>query len=136
MNHCMTQEVSSLPRECEVEDWIRSYLKNIGFEVKERAGAHGVDITASKDGRDYYIEVEGNSKPDGRPLTSSQKYTHLLRAVGQLCLRLHDNPEAVLGLALPEDDYYRKKVDELQTALKRLGVTVYIIDSDGRVEEC
>ena len=125
-----------MPKESEVEESIRRYLRDLDFEVKERAAAHGVDITASKDGRDHYIEVEGNTKPDGSPLTSSQKYTHLLRAVGQISLRLHDNPKAVLGLALPEDEYYRKKVGELQTALKKSDVTVYFVDSEGRVEEC
>jgi len=125
-----------LPKESEVEERLREHLADLGFEVKERTTKHGVDVTASKDGRDHYIEVEGSTKPDGSPLASSQKYTHLLRAVGQLCLRLHDNSEATLGLALPEDGYYRKKVDELRIALKRLGVIVYFVDSDGRVEEC
>lgn len=125
-----------MPKESEVEERLREHLAGLGFEVKTRTTKHGVDVTACKEGRDHYIEVEGSTKPDGSPLASNQKYTHLLRAVGQLCLRLHDNPEAVLGLALPEDNYYRKKVDELQTALKRLGVTVYFVDSDGRVEEC
>lgn len=125
-----------MPKESEVEERLREHLADLGFEVKERTTKHGVDVTASKDGRDHYIEVEGSTKPDGSPLASSQKYTHLLRAVGQLCLRLHDNSEATLGLALPEDGYYRKKVDELRIALKRLGVIVYFVDSDGRVEEC
>ena len=127
--------MSLLPKESEVEEKMREHLRDLDFEVKERTATHGVDIAASINGRDHYIEVEGNTKPDGGPLTSSQKYTHLLRAVGQLCLRLHDNPDAALGLALPEDEYYRNKVDKLQTALKRLNVTVYFVDSDGRVEK-
>jgi len=125
-----------LPKESEVERTMRRHLKAQGFTVEERTGVHGVDISASKDGRTHFIEVQGNTKPDGRPFTSSQKYTHLLRAIGQVCLRLNDDPEAVLGLALPEDAHYRKKVDELRTALKKLCVIVYFVDSEGIVEEC
>ena len=99
-----------LPKESEVEEKMREHLRDLDFEVKERTATHGVDIAASINGRDHYIEVEGNTKPDGKPLTTSQKYTHLLRAVGQICLRMNDDPNGVYEIVLAEDHYYREKV--------------------------
>jgi hypothetical protein len=119
--------------ESEVEGILKKHLKDHGFAVKERTSKHGVDIAAFKDGKDYYVEIEGNAKPDGKPLTTSQKYTHLLRAVGQICLRMNDDPNGVYEIVLAEDEYYRKKIDELQIALKKLCVTTYFVDSTGRI---
>ena len=123
-----------MPKEAEVENAMRRYLSNHGFTVKERPTAHGVDIEASRGEKVHFIEVEGNSKRNGSPLDPSQKYTHLLRAVGQLCLRLNDAPDAILWLVLPEDEYYMRKVAELRNGFQRLGVTVYFVRTDGKVE--
>lgn len=124
-----------MPKESEVEESVRKHLKEHGFTVIERTTTRGVDIRATKDGRNYYVEVEGNTKPDGKPLTTSQKYTHLLRAVGQICLRMNDDPEGIFYLALPEDEYYREKIDKLQLPLRKLGVRTYSVKLNGRVIE-
>ena len=122
-----------MSKESEVEGILRKHLKDHGFEVKERTRKHGVDVTAFKDGKSYYVEVEGNTKPDGRPLTASQKYTHILRAVGQICLRMNDDRNGVFELVLPEDRYYRKKISDLQIAFEKLGVATYFVDPNGKV---
>jgi hypothetical protein len=124
-----------MSRESEVEEMLRRHLKEHGFTLGERTRRQGVDVTAFKGGKTYYVEVEGNIKPDGKPLTSSQKYTHLLRAVGQICLRMNDDRNGVFQLVLAEDHYYREKVGKLQTALKKLGVETYFVDSNGKVTE-
>jgi hypothetical protein len=122
-------------RESEVEEILRKHLEAHGFVVKGRIGVHGVDVAAFKDGKAFYVEVEGNAKPDGKSLTTSQKYTHLLRAVGQICLRMKDDPNGVFELVLAEDRYYREKIDELQIALRKLGVETFFIDSKGKINE-
>jgi len=79
-----------LLREIEVENIVRQTLRKDGFSVVPRVGKHGVDIIARKNGKEMYIEVEGNKKPDGvTPLTTSQKYTHYFRAIGQLTFRIN-----------------------------------------------
>jgi hypothetical protein len=126
-------ETVRLPREKDVEVALRKHLKEHGYTVKEKAGIHGVDIVASKNGKNYYVEVEGNTNRRGNPMTTSQKYTHLLRAVGQICLRMNDEPDGTHELVLAEDEYYRKKATELQISLKKLGVETYFLDSNGNV---
>jgi len=124
-----------MQKESDVEEVLRKHLKEHGFAVKERTRKHGVDVAAFKDGKNYYVEIEGNAKPDGEPLATSQKYTHLLRAVGQICLRMNDDPIGVYELVLSEDPYYRKKIDELHTALKRLCVTTYFVNEEDKISK-
>lgn len=124
-----------MPRESEVEEMLRKHLKEHGFAVRERTGLHGVDIMASKGEKNYYVEVEGNTKPNGNPLTTSQKYTHLLRAIGQICLRMNDDPNGVFELVLAEDDYYREKIEKLRIALEKLRVTTYFAESNGKITD-
>jgi len=127
-----------LLREIEVENIVRETLLKDGFSVFPRKGIHGVDIEARKNDVSYYIEVEGNKKPisednpEGNlPLTSSQKYTHYFRAIGQLALRISEYVDGEFILALPEDEYYRKKVNATLPALRKLGVAVYFVTDNG-----
>jgi len=122
-----------MPKESEVEGLLRKHLKDHGYKVEERTSKHGVDITAFKDAKKYYVEIEGDTKPDGEPFTTSQKYTHLLRAVGQICLRMNNDPNGVYEIVLAEDPYYREKIDELQIALKRLGVATYFVNEEDKI---
>lgn len=124
-----------MPRESEVEEKVRKHLKKQGFTVITRTKIHGVDIQATKEGKSYYFEVEGDTKPNGEPLTSSQKYTHLLRSVGQICLRMNADPEGVFCLAFPEDEYYEKKIEKLKLPLKKLSVHVYSVKVNGIIIE-
>ena len=125
--------MSELPKEKDVEMALRKHLKEHGYTVREKAGIRWVDIVASKNGKNYYVGVEGNTNRRGNPMTSSQKYTHLLWAVGQICFRMNDDPEGIYELVLAEDEYYRKKIAELQTSLKKLDVETYFLDSKGNI---
>jgi len=122
----------ALLREIEVENIVREFLKKDGFAVAPRVRAQGVDIVARKNNVSYYIEVEGNKKPDGiRPLTTTQKYTHYFRAIGQLAFRISEYSGGQFILALPEDEYYRDKVNKTMPAFRKLGVIVYFVTTDG-----
>jgi len=127
-----------LLREIEVENIVRETLRKDGFSVFPRIRAQGVDIEARKNNVFYYIEVEGNKKPKSKknpkgdlPLTSSQKYTHYLRAIGQLTMRISKYVDGKFILALAEDEYYRKKVSDTLPALRKLGVVVYFVSDNG-----
>ncbi len=106
---------------------IADMLREAGYVILEHnlGRKHGVDIKAEKDGKLLLVEVEGNQKPDGKPLTSTQRYTHYLRALGQICIRITEYPKETYALALPEDRYYRRKVEQTRAALDALGVKVY-----------
>ncbi len=117
-----------LLREIEVENIVRNFLSNDGFSVVPRVREQGIDIVARKNEVQYYIEVEGNKKPDGvNPLTTTQKYTHYFRAIGQLAFRISEYLDGEFILALPEDEYYREKVNKTLPAFRKLGVIVYFV---------
>ncbi len=121
-----------LLREIEVENIVRKILADDGFLVTTRVRKQGVDIIAKKDDTSYYIEVEGNKKPKGGlPLTTSQKYTHYFRAIGQLAFRISEYNNGKFILALPEDEYYREKVTKTLPAFRKLGVDVYFVTDNG-----
>lgn len=121
-----------LLREIEVENLVRKFLQNDGFSVIPRVREQGIDIIARKDGEQYYIEVEGNKKPDGiSPLTTSQKYTHYFRAIGQLAFRISEIKEGKFILALPDDEYYKDKVSKTLLAFRKLDVIVYFVTEKG-----
>ena len=119
-------------REIDVENIVRKNLQKNGFSVIPRIKPQGIDVVARKNGVPYYIEVEGNKKPKvNLPLTTSQKYTHYFRAIGQLAYRISEYGEGVFVLALPEDEYYREKVRKTLPAFRKLGVVVYFVTTSG-----
>lgn len=125
---------SGLFREHEVEAIIRDYLQSKGVKVAPKE-SHGADIRGEdKTGQCYVVEVEGNQKPDGRPLDRSQKYTHFRRAIGQICSRMCDD-SAIYAVGVPVDDDYVKDVHATSLARRKLGLHVYLVDSDKNIHE-
>lgn len=117
---------SFLLSELDTENLIRKFLTSKKFTVKERKTPHGVDIEAAdRSGTLYFIEVEGNKKPDGRPLTSRQKYTHFLRAIGQICMRMEK--DGVYALGLPYDTYYCKYLQKTVKARLLLSLKIIMV---------
>jgi nitroreductase len=118
-----------------IEKLILYREEEVEVEVVDRKSPNGVDIQGKDNSRrNYFIEVEGNKKPNGNPLSSSQKYTHFLRAIGQIWMRMKDD-SAVYALGLPSDEYYLKKVQNMAMALRRLNLAVYWVDMDKKVRE-
>lgn len=122
----------SLFREYEIENIIRSYLQSQGIRV-DRKKYHGADIQGEdQSGRHYVVEVEGNQKPDGRPLDKRQKYTHFHRAFGQICSRLNDD-STVYALGLPFEADYIEYVHATNIARRKLDLRLYFVDNERSV---
>ena len=124
-----------LLREIKVEEAIRRYLEEDGFDVAPRISNTGVDISARKAGRTWYVEVEGNARKDGAPLKSpSARYTHFYRCVGQICRRIGEGDEkSRYAIGLPEDEKYRAYVGTVKKAFRLLDVHVIWVGGDGAV---
>jgi Holliday junction resolvase-like predicted endonuclease len=118
-----------LLNEKEVENRIRDFLKSKGFRVEERNKPQGIDIVAFDDeNKKYFIEVEGNKKPNGESLATNQKYTHFFRAIGQICMRM--NEEGVYALVLPYDKTYLNYIDKIKVAKEKLNLKIFLIEKD------
>jgi hypothetical protein len=121
--------------EDEITEIIVTHLQEKGFEIEKKTlgRKRGVDIKASKNGKSCFFENEGNKRPNQQPLRTHQKYTHLLRCVGQICLRMQDDGEYYIGL--PEDKYYREHIQKLRKALTKLTVKIVWVQENGMVKE-
>jgi hypothetical protein len=128
--------VPVLTKEINLERRLRRHLRAGGYAVQKRIKAHGPDIVATKDSQTLYVETIGNQKPSGDPLTSSQKYTHFLRMLGQIVLRLNQ-PEYRGGnfaIGIPQDSYYCRKLELILPTFRKLRVKVYVC-TRGHVNE-
>ncbi len=77
-------------------------------------------------GKLLLVEVQGNKKPNGNPLTSSQRYTHYYRCIGTLCKRINEfGEDNEFAIGLPEDHKYRLYVSRTSKALKRLKFKIF-----------
>ena len=118
--------------ESEVENIIRKFLKKLGFIVKKRVKKQGIDIEAlSKSGEEFYFEVEGSKKPNGKPLTTSQLYTHFHRCIGQICRRA--NKTSRCFVVLPKHNTYLKYSREMGEARKRLRIPFIFIENKDKL---
>jgi hypothetical protein len=92
--------------------------------MKERKQRQGIDIEAEKQAVNLIIEVEGSQKPDGKPLTGSQMYTHFYRAIGQVCRRMSKDKNTKYVILIPDHNKYITYVKEMTEAIKRLKLNI------------
>jgi hypothetical protein len=108
--------------EDEVEGAVRDHLGAHGFDVQVAWGrVRGIDIEANHpDGRRYVIEAKAETGTSG-----AQQVNYFLGMLGELLQRMSD-PEAVYGIALPDNGQYRGLVQRLPPlARERLGLVVF-----------
>lgn len=125
-----------LLREAQVESILRDYFRRRGFQVPDRKTNTGVDIRLiGRKGREWFVEVEGNAGPDGKPLKStSARYTHFYRALGQICRRYGEGGmKARYGVGFPWDEVYREYVKSAEIPLALLKTRIFWVMDDGSV---
>jgi hypothetical protein len=77
------------------------------------------------------VEVEGNAREDGKPLSSpSARYTHFYRCLGQICIDIGRSTKGTLfEIGLPLDPLYKRYTRIAAKAMKLLGVKkIYWVD--------
>ncbi len=132
----MFEQVKWFDPPVDIKNKVIDSLRKEGYDlVEENPGKRqGTDLRFSKLQQDVVIEAEGNKRPNGDPKKQSQMYTHFLRAVGQLCIRITKyGKKTRYALALPREQYYLTKAKETMAGLRRLKVGVYWVEDDGKV---
>jgi len=105
---------------------VGEHLEAQGFKVAIAWGRErGIDIDARHlDGRRYVLEAKGGVG------AGAQQVNYFLGALGELIQRMAD-PDAVYGLALPDNRQYRGLVNRLpRHARERLGLAVFWVSND------
>lgn len=114
--------------EDEVKAAVRDHLAADGFDVAVAWGrVRGIDIDARHpDGRRFVIEAKAEVGHNG-----PQQVNYFLGMLGELVQRM-DDPEAVYGIAMPDNRQYRGLVDRLPAlARERLHLAVFSVSRDG-----
>jgi hypothetical protein len=103
--------------------------------------SHGNDIVASKANSILIIEAKGAKASDSSPskkrdfFSVSQIKTHFGKALVTVLDEKYKNPEAIVGIAHPDDLLIRKTIGHLIPFLKVIGIKHFWISSDKSVIE-
>lgn len=113
-------------------------LEERGYEIETRALAteHGHDIVAIKEGQRLFVEAKGagSSKEGtaryGSEFSRNQVFDHVAKAVLK-AMRVVAAGDGRAGIALPDNAYHRREIDQIRAALHAAGVAVFLVsDAD------
>lgn len=127
--------------EDEVIDAVIAFLETDRWSILSRATAkqHGDDVVAVREGERLIIEAKGagSSKPGtkryGQEFTKGQVFDHVGKAILK-ALRVVSSREGGAAVAFPDNENHRTEVAKVENALKRLGIKVFWVSTDGKVK--
>lgn len=128
---------------------LREHLERTGWMITAFANTGtkeaGIDVVATRGGSTLMVEVKGYPsttyehgsrrglpKPTQPTNQARQWYSHALLSVMRL---LEKKPSAHVALCFPDFPTYRKLIAATRTPLRRLGVGVFLVSSQGAVVE-
>ena len=100
----------------------------------------GEDIEAVTPDKRYLVTIEAkgatSSDPGsnryGKPFTSTQVLDHVSKAV--YCAAQHSLGNKLSGVAFPKNDDHIKRVNAILPILRKLGIEVFWVNANGKVE--
>ncbi len=115
-----------------VVDAVCRFLTASGYDILARSTAmeRGNDIEAVKNTTRLIVEAKGAGSSKswtaryGEEFNRGQVFDHVAKAVLK-ALRVVAAGEAKAGIALPDNDAHHHQIEQVATALDRLGVTVF-----------
>lgn len=129
--------------EAKVEGFIRNHLTQKGWKAKnlpKKPGEHGVDIIAShlKWRKTYRIEVKGESS--SHPAQAA--HNAFWAILGQILTRMDIEGNQVnkaryyaIGIPKKWEKIFKNKIKDMHYGWKLLKLRVFLVDSNGDVEE-
>jgi len=127
--------------EDQVTNYVARHLQSQNFEIikKLTSKEKGIDLIAtSPDGKDYYIEVKGEtsnvltSKRYGLPFNKNQIWAHVSVAVMKTLTDINCSGKAgVFGMAFPKN--HEDVIRWIKPSLDKLEIVVYLVSEDGGV---
>jgi hypothetical protein len=124
---------------------VRIYLEKQRFtDIKTKnTRQHGIDLEAIAPDSQTRLYVEAKGEKSSKPKTAryktgfdtGQKKDHLgkqLLWTCQMLARKFDYPVRI-GIALPNDDKNSELIKEIEPVLKKLRITAFLAENDGKV---
>lgn len=109
---------------------LQAWLQGEGWQVTVAWGqAHGADIEATRDGKQWIIEVKGQGS------RNAMRVNYFLAILGETLQRMTD-PAAKHSIALPDIQQFERLWQRLpHLAKERTGITALLVAGDGKVRE-
>ena len=136
--HCEQNVVGSVVAHLKQNDW------TIESVADTESRARGADIRAHRNGRTLVVEVKGyhltvyargakkgKEKPTKPGVQARHWYSHVLL---DAMLRQSQYPSARVAVALPDFAVFTNLIARTQSALRKLGIDVYLVRETGCVE--
>ncbi len=129
--------------EAKIEKYIRDYLVEKGWittNLPKSIGEHGVDITAwhPKWRKIYLIEVKG----EGKSSQNQAKHSAFYNLLGQILSRMDKEGNSknraryyAIGIPKKWEEIFKNKIKKMKFGWKLLKLKVFLVNSNGKVEE-
>jgi hypothetical protein len=117
-------------KENRVVDLMVTWLEDRGYQIKSTAHdtQQGHDIAATRNGKALYVECKGSQ--GGKDFSKHAKFNSAASAFfNQMRLRETESQSEV-GIALPDDDWYRELMQKLTAFCKRNSVRVFWVSEN------
>lgn len=132
--------------ENEVINYLSKHLEQNGYKILQKLNTtqQGIDLIAIcySSNKKLLIEAKGGtssrqgSNRYGKPYTQTQVFDRVSKGfftAAQL-LSSHEKLDSVnVGLALPDERYFLKYLQEIKPILSQLGILVFIVKNNGSV---
>jgi Holliday junction resolvase len=129
--------VRSWSWEGNVQEVFVRFLTEGGWSIVSTADTatrqQGPDVVARRDGHELIVEVKGY--PETMKASVNTQARHYVgSALLTALLSWAEHPNSKAGLVFPDVRTYRKLCQRLRPPLERLGISVWFVHEDGRVE--
>jgi hypothetical protein len=117
-----------------VVDLMCKWLSSNGYEIKSKKydTQPGHDIAATRNGIAFYVECKGSQ--GGKEFNKNAKFNCAASAFfNQMRLR-ETEPQSEVGIALPDDEWYRVLMQQLDAFCKRNRVRIFWVSENSITE--
>lgn len=128
-----------------IGDWLQADGWTIRSAADTAARKRGIDLIAVRGKRTLLVEVKGYPSRryvrgpkagEAKPTPPGLQARHwFAEALLSALLRQDEMPRAQLALGFPDKSRYRDLLEKTQSALRALGVRIFLVSEDGIVRE-
>ncbi|WJW97225.1 hypothetical protein [Priestia aryabhattai] len=130
--------------ESQIIESVCRYLESKGHVILQRllTTERGDDIISEKNGTFLYIEAKGATSSDtrskryGKPFTTAQVRDHVSVALfkcAEVLTRERGKENIKVGIALPDNENYRKCVSKIKKAIETLNIIVFWVSTNYKI---
>ena len=129
--------------ENQVIDYLCEWLQKNGWSILDKNKGHsrGIDVKAQKDDDTLIVEAKGARGNPKSPVTtraqfdSGQVKFHLGEAIVKVLEQKHQNPNAIVAIAQPDDPYIKNCLRNAIPEVVKCGIKLFWVKSASEVKE-